>query len=242
MQSEGRAAQSDALSQSKHPYLTPIPSRSHTERSHARSPVPWGEDFPLLWSVCHNSDQEGIPWDEPWLFSSFPPLCSRKTRFSSTPKSSPPTRSIPTPKRSPFAGIKFSLSAICLKSKKLLPTPTRTDLDGKSLFPGFIDSHSHTIDGGLNLIHADATDKVDTLTQLPAFVAEAKKSGRGMHGDILEILGLPLAFWSHTDTLNAGLQHGRLPETGRHFPRHGRPHRVGQSRTCSNAPASPPII
>ena len=92
--------------------------------------------------------------------------------------------------------------------EKAAPNATRTDLDGKSLFPGFIDSHSHTIDGGLNLIHADATDKVDTLNQLPAFVAEAKKSGRGMHGDILEILGLPLAFWSHTDTLNQDFSTG----------------------------------
>ncbi len=92
--------------------------------------------------------------------------------------------------------------------EKAASNATRTDLDGKSLFPGFIDSHSHTIDGGFNLIHADATDKVDTLNQLPAFVAEAKKSGRGMHGDILEILGLPLAFWSHTDTLNQDFSTG----------------------------------
>ncbi len=79
----------------------------------------------------------------------------------------------------------------------------RVDLDGKSLFPGFIDSHSHSIDGGLNLISADATDKVNTLDELPAFVADAKKTGKGMRGDILEILGLPLEFWSHLDVLNA---------------------------------------
>jgi len=79
----------------------------------------------------------------------------------------------------------------------------RIDLDGKSLFPGFIDSHSHSIDGGLGLIAADATDKVQALADLPAFAEEAKKSGRGMRGDILEILGLPLAFWSHVDVLNA---------------------------------------
>src|ERR1700741_1925764 len=69
------------------------------------------------------------------------------------------------------------------------PRAIRTDVDGKSLFPGFIDSHSHTIDGGLNLINADATEKVDPFAELRAFVAEAKKAGRGMHGDILEILG-----------------------------------------------------
>ena len=84
----------------------------------------------------------------------------------------------------------------------------RVDLDGKTLFPGFIDSHSHSIDGGLGLIAADATDKVDSIDQLPAFVAEAKQSGRGMRGDIVEILGLPLEFWSHPDVLNRDFSAG----------------------------------
>jgi predicted amidohydrolase YtcJ len=88
------------------------------------------------------------------------------------------------------------------------PNAERIDLDGKSLFPGFIDSHSHSIDGGLGLIAADATEKVDSLDQLPPFVADAKKSGKGMRGDILEILGLPLEFWSHPDVLNADFSTG----------------------------------
>jgi hypothetical protein len=79
----------------------------------------------------------------------------------------------------------------------------RVDLGGKSLFPGFIDSHSHSIDGGLGLISADASEKVNTLEELAPFVEDAKKSGRGMRGDILEIQGMPLAFWSHLDVLNA---------------------------------------
>jgi len=84
----------------------------------------------------------------------------------------------------------------------------RIDLDDKTLFPGFIDSHSHSIEGGLNLISADASEKVLKLSQLPAFVAEAEKSGSGMRGDILEILGIPLEFWSHTDVLNAEFSTG----------------------------------
>lgn len=84
----------------------------------------------------------------------------------------------------------------------------RIDLQGKSLFPGFIDSHSHSIDGGLSLISADASDKVNSLKELTAFVAEAKKTGRGMRGDIVEILGLPLEFWSHPDVLNADFSTG----------------------------------
>jgi predicted amidohydrolase YtcJ len=78
----------------------------------------------------------------------------------------------------------------------------RIDLEGKTLFPGFIDSHSHSIDGGLGLIGADASEKVDTLEQLAPFVDAAGKSGKGRRGDVLEIYGIPLGFWSHTDLLN----------------------------------------
>ena len=78
----------------------------------------------------------------------------------------------------------------------------RVDLQGKTLFPGFIDSHSHSMMGGMGLISADGSEALHKLEDLPPFAEEARKSGRGMRGDILEILGLPLEFWSHTDTLN----------------------------------------
>ena len=84
----------------------------------------------------------------------------------------------------------------------------RIDLEGRSLFPGFIDSHSHSIDGGLSLISADASEKVRRLDQLAPFVDNAKKTRTGMRGDILEILGLPLEFWSHPDVLNAEFSTG----------------------------------
>ena len=96
--------------------------------------------------------------------------------------------------------------------KSASPSAERVDLQGKSLFPGFIDSHTHSIDGGLALISADTTDKVQSIDELPAFVAEAKKSGRGVRGNILEILGIPLEFWSHTDTLNADFSTGAYKE------------------------------
>src|SRR5947209_16545693 len=98
--------------------------------------------------------------------------------------------------------------------KSVSAAAQRVDLEGKTLFPGFVDSHSHSIDGGLSLIGADATDKVTSLDQLPAFVEDAKKSGRGMSGDILEIQGLPLEFWSHPDVLNADFSTGPYANQG----------------------------
>jgi len=93
-------------------------------------------------------------------------------------------------------------------AKSVAANAERIDLDGKSLFPGFIDSHMHAIEGGIHLISADASDKVQSIESLVAFVKEAKTSGAGMRGGILEILGLPLEFWSHTDELNARFSAG----------------------------------
>ncbi|MHB8218508.1 MAG: amidohydrolase [Candidatus Sulfotelmatobacter sp.] len=95
-----------------------------------------------------------------------------------------------------------------LEVAKTAPSAERVDLEGKSLFPGFIDSHSHSIDGGLSRISADASETVHALKELAPFVAEAKKTGKGMRGDVLEILGLPLEFWSHPDVLNAEFSTG----------------------------------
>ena len=93
-------------------------------------------------------------------------------------------------------------------AKSVSPNAERVDLHGKSLFPGFIDSHSHSLMGGMALISADASEKVKTMDELITFVAEAKTSGRGIRGEILQILGLPLEFWSHTDELNAKFNTG----------------------------------
>lgn len=88
----------------------------------------------------------------------------------------------------------------------------RVDLHGKTLFPGFIDSHSHAIYGGISLISADATGKVRTMDELVKFVADSKNSGVALSGDIVEILGLPLEFWSHTSALNLKFSAGDYKE------------------------------
>lgn len=93
-------------------------------------------------------------------------------------------------------------------SKSVPANAARVDLKGKSLFPGFVDSHSHSIDGGIARISADATERVKSIADLRAFAEEAKKSGRGMRGDILEILGIPLEFWSHSGELNDSFNKG----------------------------------
>ena len=82
------------------------------------------------------------------------------------------------------------------------------DLQGKTLFPGFIDSHAHPLDGGLTLISADIGEKARTVDELVSFAADAKKNGKGLRGDILHVTGVPLIFWSKLDELNARFNSG----------------------------------
>ena len=82
------------------------------------------------------------------------------------------------------------------------------DLKGDFLVPGLIDSHCHAVDGGLTLLSADIGENVSSVDELAAFAAEAKKSGRGMEGDILTVSGIPLAFWSKNKELNERFNSG----------------------------------
>jgi predicted amidohydrolase YtcJ len=88
-------------------------------------------------------------------------------------------------------------------SKAVASGAEAIDLKGNLLMPGLIDSHCHAVDGGLSLISAEIGEDVSSIDELVAFAADAKKSGRGMQGDILTVSGIPLAFWSKTDELNA---------------------------------------
>lgn len=87
-------------------------------------------------------------------------------------------------------------------SKAVASGAEMIDLKGNFLVPGMIDSHCHAVDGGLSLISADIGENVRSVDELVAFAAEAKKSGRGMQGDILTVSGIPLAFWSKNKELN----------------------------------------
>ncbi len=82
------------------------------------------------------------------------------------------------------------------------------DLGGRTLLPGLIDSHIHAVFGGLTLIGADVHNELKDVHELEAVVAEARRSGRGLSGDVVEVSGIPLEIWSHTDELNAAFSGG----------------------------------
>jgi len=82
------------------------------------------------------------------------------------------------------------------------------DLGGKTLLPGLIDAHIHAVYGGVDLLSADAKNDLPSVDALETFVAEAKRSGRGMRGDVLVVTGVPLAIWSQNAALNARFNGG----------------------------------
>jgi predicted amidohydrolase YtcJ len=88
------------------------------------------------------------------------------------------------------------------------PTAERIDLEGRTLLPGLVDSHTHPVDGGLALTSADVGESIDSVEALTTFAADARASGRGMRGDIVYISGIPLRFWSRIAALNATFNSG----------------------------------
>jgi len=93
-------------------------------------------------------------------------------------------------------------------SKAVASGAEMIDLKGNLLVPGLIDSHCHAVDGGMTLISADIGENASTIDELVAFADQAKKSGRGMQGDILTVSGLPLAYWSKNKELNERFNSG----------------------------------
>ncbi len=106
--------------------------------------------------------------------------------------------------------------AVALRGNKIVAVGSRTeaaaslgasaeiiDLAGKTLLPGLIDSHIHAVDGGVSLLSADVENNIRDIEELASIAAAAKKSGRGMSGDVLVVTGIPLEVWSHITELNA---------------------------------------
>ena len=105
--------------------------------------------------------------------------------------------------------------AIAIKGDKILAVGSKqevlaaaganallTDLHGQFLLPGLIDSHAHAIGGGQSLITADFGEQNQSIKEMAVFAEQSRLNGRGMMGDVLNITGLSLVFWSHIKELN----------------------------------------
>ncbi|MGE8414437.1 MAG: amidohydrolase [Pseudomonas sp.] len=87
------------------------------------------------------------------------------------------------------------------------------DLQGKVLMPGFIDSHSHAIFGGLKLKAADLDSRQLPVDELEQRLRGWRDDGRARHGDTLSVSGFPSTYWSQVDALEQRFNQGEWANT-----------------------------
>jgi predicted amidohydrolase YtcJ len=75
------------------------------------------------------------------------------------------------------------------------------DLKGKALMPGLIDSHSHAIFGGLEMVSANMEDEVVGLDELQKRLRDWRADGKAKHGDVLSIAGMSSVYWAQAEAL-----------------------------------------
>lgn len=87
------------------------------------------------------------------------------------------------------------------------------DLGGKVLMPGFIDSHSHTVKGGLQLRQANLDGELLPLDELEKRLRQWREDGKAKRGDVLSVGGLPSTYWSQIEALEQRFNQGEWADT-----------------------------
>lgn len=85
--------------------------------------------------------------------------------------------------------------------KNKIPGAELINMNGQFLMPGFIDSHTHALDGGASLLRANVYDSIYTISDLAVFALQTKKDGSGMIDDFLVIDGINISTWSNIATI-----------------------------------------
>jgi predicted amidohydrolase YtcJ len=93
--------------------------------------------------------------------------------------------------------------------KALIEPATQViDLKGKALMPGLIDSHSHAIFGGLEMVSANMEDEVVGLDELQKRLRDWREDGKAKHGDVLSIAGMSSVYWAQAEALGKTFNSG----------------------------------
>lgn len=93
--------------------------------------------------------------------------------------------------------------------KALIDSGTQViDLGGKTLMPGLIDSHSHAIFGGLEMVAANMEDEVVELDELEKRLRAWRDDGKARHGDVLTVAGMSSAYWAQSEALGKTFNSG----------------------------------
>lgn len=93
--------------------------------------------------------------------------------------------------------------------KALIETATQViDLQGKTLMPGLVDSHSHAIFGGLEMVSANMADEVVSLDEVQKRLRGWREDGKAKHGDVLSIAGMSSVYWAQAEALGKTFNSG----------------------------------
>ncbi|KRV80015.1 amidohydrolase [Pseudomonas citronellolis] len=82
------------------------------------------------------------------------------------------------------------------------------DLQGKVLMPGFIDSHSHTVKGGLQMLQANLDGELLPVPELEKKLREWRDNGKAKRGEFLSVGGLPSTYWGDIPALEKTFNQG----------------------------------
>ena len=75
------------------------------------------------------------------------------------------------------------------------------DLQGGCLLPGFVDSHTHAVEGGDGLLRANVFDGLITVAELEVYAKRVKENKQGMIGDFLIVNGINISLWSELNEI-----------------------------------------
>jgi predicted amidohydrolase YtcJ len=86
------------------------------------------------------------------------------------------------------------------------------DMNGGFILPGFVDSHTHSIEGGSGLLKANLFDGLIDLPQLSGYVKQIREGKQKMIGDFVVIEGLNISLWSQLNEIKAIFDNGEYTE------------------------------
>ncbi|MCO6055524.1 amidohydrolase [Pseudomonas sp. MOB-449] len=87
------------------------------------------------------------------------------------------------------------------------------DLGGKVLMPGFIDSHSHVVKGGLQLRQANLNGEEIPLDELEQRLRQWREDGKAKRGEFLVVGGVPTSYWDQLDAFEQRFSTGEWANT-----------------------------
>jgi len=76
------------------------------------------------------------------------------------------------------------------------------DMHGQTMLPGFIDSHTHSVKGGVGLTKANVSDKALSADALADYAEKVLQTGKGMSGSFLVVYGINISTWSFLKELD----------------------------------------